>query len=94
MSPVLSAGLAGLRANTVPGIILWCIGSALLLAYWQVAPVRPVFAAVESAQHAGGLLFSAVLVGRSGGMIPFLGSWGSGRIRAGRAAPGSLCSSC
>jgi hypothetical protein len=86
MNRALRAGLAGMRANLGPGLLLWGVGLALVLTYALVPAARPVYDRVEAWQRDGGLGFSALATGLCGGLLPwlFLVAWG--RVRPGDRA--------
>jgi len=63
MQRAFSAGLAGMRANLKPGILLWSVGTALVLIYALVPAARPAYDRVEGWQRDWGLWFSALSTG-------------------------------
>lgn len=79
----LHAGLAGMRQNLLPGIILWAVGLALVLLYFLVPVARPVYDRIEGWQRDGGLWFSTLSTGLCGGVLPWLFLLALGRIRSG-----------
>lgn len=72
MRQALAAGLAGMRANLKPGLLLWAVGTALVLLYALVPSARPVYDRVEGWQREWGLWFSALSTGICGGLLPWL----------------------
>lgn len=72
MRRALAAGLAGMRQNLVPGMILWAVGSTLVLLYYLVPAARPVYDRVEGWQRDWGLWFSILSTGLCGGVLPWL----------------------
>lgn len=83
MPPALAAGLAGMRANLKPGLLLWTVGTVLVLTYALVPTARPVYDQVEHWQRDWGLWFSALSTGLCGGVLPWLFLLTLGRIREG-----------
>ena len=80
MQRALAAGLAGMRANLKPGLILWAVGTTLILLYALVPAARPVYDRVEGWQRDWGLWFSALSTGLCGAVLPWLFLIGLGRI--------------
>lgn len=75
-----TAGLAGMRANFKPGLLLWSVGTTLVLLYALVPAARPVYDRVEGWQNAWGLWFSALSTGLCGAVLPWLFLIGLGRM--------------
>lgn len=86
MRRALAAGLAGMRANLVPGILLWMVGSALVLTYFLVPAAQPVYAAVEAQQNAWGVWFAAASSALCGALLPWCFLLALGRLRSGERA--------
>lgn len=80
MRRALAAGLAGMRANLKPGILLWSVGAALILTYALVPAARPAYDRVEGWQRDWGLWFSALSTGLCGALLPWLLLIGLDRI--------------
>lgn len=80
MQRALAAGLAGMRANLKPGILLWSVGAALILTYALVPAARPAYDRVEGWQRDWGLWFSALSTGLCGAVLPWLFLISLGRI--------------
>lgn len=80
MRRALAAGLAGMRANLMPGLLLWAVGTALVLTYALVPAARPAYDRVEGWQRDWGLWFSAISTGLCGAVLPWLFLLGLGRI--------------
>ncbi len=83
MHPALNAGLAGMRRNVLPGMVLWAVGAGLLAAYYGWPAARPFYDAARHAKEHWGYGFSALAGALSGGLVPFLVLWASGRIARG-----------
>lgn len=77
----LAAGVAGMRQNLLPGMILWAVGSTLILLYYLVPAARPAYDLVEGWQRDWGLWFSILSTGLCGGVLPWLFLVALGRIR-------------
>lgn len=83
MRRALAAGLAGMRANLWPGILLWAVGTTLVLTYALVPAARPAYDLVEGWQRDGGLWFSAASTALCGAVLPWLFLIAMGRTRQG-----------
>jgi hypothetical protein len=90
MRPAFAAGLAGMRQNLKPGIVLWVVGAAILAGYWLWPAARPAYDTAARWKSDGGYGFSAISGGLCGGVVPFLFLWATGRIAAGRIAVTAL----
>jgi hypothetical protein len=66
------AGLAGMRVNFKPGLLLWAVVTTLVLLYVLVPTARPVYDRIEGWQNAWGLWFSAFSTGLCGAVLPWL----------------------
>jgi len=66
------AGLHGVRALVVPGLVLQAVALALVLVYYFVPAAQPAFARLTAWRTAGGFAFSALVSAVCGGVIPFL----------------------
>lgn len=66
------AGLHGVRALFVPGLVLQTAAVGIVLAYYFVPAAAGVFAQLARWQSAGGFAFSAVSTALCGGLLPFL----------------------
>ena len=86
MRRALVAGIAGIRQNFKPGLVLWAIGAALLASYYVWPAARPVYDLASRWKLEGGYWFSAISTGICGGLVPFLFLWATGRLAAGRIA--------
>ncbi len=84
---------AALRANLLPGIGLWAVAAAVVLAYYQVPATQGGFAAVSGWKQTHGYLFSAVANGIAGGVLPWLiaAALGRGVTRADLLFLTALC---
>lgn len=76
-----SAGVAGMRQNLKPGLILWTVGATLVLLYFLVPAARPAYDRVEGWQRDWGLWFSILSTGLCGAVLPWLFLIALGRIR-------------
>jgi hypothetical protein len=81
---VLAAGIAGMRQNALPGLALWLLALALVLADRVVPAAHAFFAAVGAWKSRGGLAFSAASTACFGGVLPFLLLTARGRGLPGR----------
>lgn len=66
------AGWRAGRAHLVPGIVLWLVGSALVLAYYRHAPTHAALERLTDLHARMGLLFSFVGTMICGGLLPVL----------------------
>jgi hypothetical protein len=76
-------GLAGMRANLIPGLILWMVGIGILTAFFAVPSARPFFDAIAAWKQDGGLWASAILIAGAGGLVPFVTLHALGRTTRG-----------
>ena len=81
---ILQASLRGMRRNFLPGVVLWLVGLALVLCYYQLPVAHPLYERIAQWKAAGGFAFSAVSSSLFGGAIPFLALLALGRIPRGR----------
>ena len=89
--PVSDAGAgrriaAAMRANLLPGIGLWAVAAAVVLAYYQVPATRDAFAAVSGWKADHGYRFSALANALAGGVLPLCIAAALGRTNR-RARP-------
>jgi hypothetical protein len=66
------AGLRGVRALFVPGLVLQTAAVGVVLAYYFVPATAGVFNHLAHWQSAGGFAFSAATTALCGGLLPFL----------------------
>ncbi len=86
-----AAGRDGMRRNLKPGILLWLLGLALVLAYYHLPALRPAYDTVRDWKLRGGFAFSALSSALCGGLIPFVVELAAGRIpRRGWLAAGAF----
>lgn len=64
------AGLLAARANFVPGIFIWSVMLAVVLAYFNHAPTRSILETIAEWKHRFGYGFSFVATGLAGGVLP------------------------
>lgn len=60
-----------LRANLVPGLILWTVGFAVVAAFYLLPVAQPAFARIAAAKSAWGFAFSGLVTGLFGGLLPW-----------------------
>lgn len=70
--PLLSVGIRAARANLVPGIALWVLATAVVLAYYFAPPARSFFEAVARLKSTHGYTFSITSTAIFAGLIPVL----------------------
>ena len=63
--------LAAMRQNLLPGLILWCIGLALVCSYYFWTETRPAFEKVIQWKVQYGYVYSALSTAFFGGVIPY-----------------------
>lgn len=68
----LRQGLDAARANFVPGVGLWAIGTAILLGYYYHPPTTALLERVAEVQRQAGVLFAFASTAIAGGVIPVL----------------------
>lgn len=61
-----------LRANLMPGLILWAIGSIVVAAFYLYPAAQPAFARIAATKDAWGFAFSVLASGIFGGLLPCL----------------------
>lgn len=66
------AGIASVKENALPGLILWITAVAIVVGYYLVEPVTAFLGGVGRVKARGGFLYSAVSTALFGGFIPFL----------------------
>lgn len=66
------AGLRAGRANLVPGLVLWLVGLALVIAYYHHAPTHAALEQLVSLHERVGLIFPIVATMICGGLLPIL----------------------
>lgn len=81
---IVSAGLAGVRKNALPGLALQGFALALVLLYYFTPSARPWFETVAGWKTRFGFGYSALSTSLFGGLIPFLVLWATGNIKANR----------
>ena len=69
------------RANLVPGLILQVVAASFLAAYYLAPSLQPQFAWIATQKKTLGYAYSAIATGISGGLVPFLYLWLTGRIK-------------
>jgi hypothetical protein len=84
---VLTAGLAGMKQNALPGLALWILALMLVLADWILPSAHALFQNIGMWKSRYGLAFSATTTAFFGGAVPFLFLMASGRIPRHRRAP-------
>jgi hypothetical protein len=84
--PAAARVRAALRANLLPGIGLWTVALAVVLAFYLVPACRPAFTAISGWKADGGFLFSAVANALAGGLLP----WVIARLLGRRTGGGDL----
>jgi hypothetical protein len=84
LAEILTASLAGMRRNFLPGAVLWFVGVLLIATYYGLPAARPVYEYMAQWKASGGFAFSAASSSLCGGVIPFLVLWALGRIPPGR----------
>lgn len=79
------ANAAGVKANLVPGVVLWILGLAVVASYYFWPETSVLFEQVIEWKQRYGYCYSAVATAIFGGLIPFLYLLGSGQVPAGKA---------
>lgn len=60
-----------LRANLLPGLILWTVGVAVVAAFYLWPAAQPAFARIAEAKSAWGFAFSCAASALFGGLVPW-----------------------
>jgi hypothetical protein len=81
---VVASGVAGVKRNALPGLVLQAFALALALTYYFAPGARPTFELVAGWKTRYGFGYSALATGLFGGAIPFLYLLASGRTKAGQ----------
>ena len=63
---------AAIRANLIPGVMLWLVGGILIASYYAWPTAREGLQALAEFRSTGGAFFSLVSTGIFGGLIPAL----------------------
>jgi hypothetical protein len=82
---LIRPALTALRANAIPGVILWMMAVGIFLAHQYVPQAQPWFAALSSWKQSAGMLGAVVATALCAGLVPFLLLWATGRVRPGQA---------
>ncbi|MEM7600529.1 MAG: hypothetical protein AAF357_03835 [Verrucomicrobiota bacterium] len=82
--------LEGVRANLVPGIVLWVFGLVVVLFYYRVPGSRVIFEEIMDLKARHGYAFSAISTAIFGGIIPYLCLLRVGRVPEGAAVSWAL----
>lgn len=85
MRGLWNVSLAGLKANFLPGVVLWVVGLVVVLAYYFSEPAAGWLGAVAEVKVRYGYGYSAVATAIAGGAVPFLVLLAMGRIAKGTA---------
>lgn len=84
MHPILRAGIAGFRQNLLPGVVIWSVALAIVLAFYLAPSLRPSYAAVAAWKQAYGFAFSGAATAVFGALLPFVALCMLRRVPAGR----------
>lgn len=82
-SSLWRTSLAGVRANLIPGVILWFFGIAVVLVYYRVPDSHRFFDQISSLKAEHGYWFSAISTAIFGGLIPFAFLWCARKVPQG-----------
>ncbi|MGB0257954.1 MAG: hypothetical protein ACPGES_04805 [Coraliomargarita sp.] len=74
------------RRNWLPGLVLWCIAIALLIAYYNWPTAQTALGKVSDLKLHHGYLFSAISTGLCGGLIPYAIHAARGEYKTARRA--------
>lgn len=74
-------GIAALKANWLPFVLIQAAAAALVVLYYQNPALREPATALEKAKAAGGLPFAFLAGAVAGGLIPEVAKAASGRLR-------------
>ncbi len=80
-----STSLKGVRANILPGMVLWIVGLVIVWIYYHVEEARDGFEGIMEFKVRYGFLYSGVATAVFGGLIPFLYLWWARRVPRGLA---------
>ncbi|MEX0885348.1 MAG: hypothetical protein WD009_02810 [Phycisphaeraceae bacterium] len=69
---VLALGLAAARANALPAILLWLIGSAIVASYYLWPAALPYFERITAWRNALGFIYPMISTAVFAGLIPYL----------------------
>ena len=83
---VLASGLAGMKQNALPGLVLWILALLLVCADWLSPSAHAAFESIGAWKSRYGLAFSATTTAFFGGAVPFLFLLVTGRLRRNRLA--------
>lgn len=64
--------LAALRANVLPGLVIWAVGAAVVIGYYHWPACREVLEQVGRFKQAYGLMFSIPSLALFAGVVPFV----------------------
>ena len=67
---VMASAMLAIRANLLPGILLWAVGLLVIGSYYWWAPVQSWLSRLAEFRAAGGFVFSAVSTAIFGGLLP------------------------
>lgn len=66
------AGWEALKANFLAGLLLWAVGSVVLISYYYWPGARAFFDRVGGLKEAGGLFYAIISTAIFAGLLPFL----------------------
>ena len=72
MRSVWQEASGAIRSNFLPGLVLWVFAAVVVVVYYFVGDLRPVFNTVSGWKTSGGFLYSMVATALFAGLIPFL----------------------
>lgn len=70
--PILQLGLSAAKANALPALVLWMVGTCIVLSYYLWPAALPVFNRITALRDSLGLLYSVLSTALFAGLVPFL----------------------
>lgn len=68
----LAAGWAAMKANLLPGMLLWVVGVGVLVSYYYWSDARGFFNTIADWKTAGGVFYAIVSTALFAGFLPYL----------------------
>lgn len=75
-----TTSLRGVRANLIPGLVLWSTGLGVVWLYYSVDSAQHVFQSIMDLKIRYGYAYSGVATALFGGLIPFAYLWWSKQV--------------
>ena len=71
-APFWTDAFSSIRTNFLPGLVLWVVAAAVVLLYYFVPGLKPLYNTISGWKSSGGFFYSMLSTALFAGVLPFV----------------------